>query len=106
MQLDYQDFLRQHELTEWDKDHPALMDFKQRRISDITAFRSWVQDIRKSMPGIRQSAIVANGALSLLNLTIYLLQKQLNAQAETFEQEGGFTEHLYAVRQKKRKGDQ
>ena len=105
LKLDYQDFLRQHELPEWDKDHPALLSFKQRRISDMPTFRSWVQDMRKSMPGMRQSAIVANGALSLLNLTIFLLQKQLNAQAETFEQKGGFTEHLYAVRQKKRSGN-
>ena len=105
LQLDYQDFLRQHELTEWDKDHPALLDFRQRQISDLPAFRSWVQDMRKSMPGMRQSEIVANGALSLLNLTIYLLKKQLEKQAVAFEQEGGFTEHLYAVRQKKRSGD-
>lgn len=106
LQLDYQDFLRQHELTEWDKDHPALLDFKQRRISDLPAFRSWVQDMRKSMPDMRQSAIVANGALSLLNLTIYLLKKQLEKQAVAFEQEGGFTEHLYAMRQKNRRKTQ
>ena len=99
LQLDYQDFLRQHELPVWDKDHPALLDFRQRRISDMTAFRAWIQDMRKSMPGMRQSEIVANGALSLLNLTIYLLKKQLEKQA-AFEKEGGFTEHLYAVRQK------
>ena len=98
LQLDYQDFLRQHELTEWDKDHPALLDFKQRRISDMPSFRAWVQDMRKSMPGVRQSEIVANGALSLLNLTIYLLKKQLEKQAVAFEQEGGFTEHLYVMR--------
>ena len=72
----------------------------------MTAFRYWVQEMRKSMPGMRQSAIVANGALSLLNLTIYLPKKQLEKQAAAFEQEGGFTEHLYAVWQKKRKGDQ
>lgn len=105
LQLDYQDFLRQHELTEWDKDHPALLNFKQRRISDLPAFRFWVQNMRKSMPSMRQSEIVANGALSLLNLTIYLLKKQLEKQAVAFEQEGGFTEHLYAVRQKKRSGN-
>lgn len=60
--------------------------------------------MRKSMP-MRQSEIVANGTLSLLNLTIYLLKKQLEMQAVTFEQEGGFAEHLYTVRQKKRSGN-
>ncbi len=38
---------------------------------------------------------VANGALSLLNLCIYLLDRQIRSQAETFEHEGGFTERLY-----------
>lgn len=103
LRLDYQDFLRQHELPEWGKDHPALTDFKQRRVSDMAAFREWVRDMRETMPQTRQSVIVANGALSLLNLTIYLLMKQIEAQAATFEQEGGFTERLYSTRQKTRR---
>jgi len=103
LKLDYQDFLRQRELPEWGKDHPALLDFKRRRVSDMAAFRAWVNDMRENMPQMRQSAIVANGALSLLNLTIYLLRKQMGAQAATFEREGGFTEHLYGVRQKTRR---
>jgi len=45
---------------------------------------------------------VANAALSLLNLACYLLDRQLAAQAETFEREGGFTERLYRVRSARR----
>jgi four helix bundle suffix protein len=48
------------------------------------------------------SLYVANAALSLLNLACYLLDKQLAAQAATFEKEGGFTERLYRVRSAKR----
>jgi four helix bundle suffix protein len=48
------------------------------------------------------SGIVANVALSLLNLCCYLLERQLTAQAAAFEREGGFTERLYRNRQKKR----
>ena len=103
LRLDYQDFLRQHELPEWDKNHPALLDFKQRRVSDMTGFRAWMQSVRENMPTTRQAAIVANGVLSLLNLTIHLLMKQLEAQAAAFEQEGGFSERLSAVRQKARR---
>jgi four helix bundle suffix protein len=51
------------------------------------------------------SAIVANGALSLLNLCNDLLDKQLAAQEETFAEEGGFTERLYQVRQQARKNN-
>ncbi len=47
--------------------------------------------------------LVANAALSLLNLACYLLDRQLTAQAEAFENEGGFTERLYRVRTKNRR---
>ena len=50
------------------------------------------------------SVFVANGALSLLNLTCYLLDRQLAAQAAAFEQDGGFTERLYRTRQDRRRG--
>jgi four helix bundle suffix protein len=48
--------------------------------------------------------LVANAVLSLLNLCCYLLDRQLAAQAATFEKEGGFTERLYRVR-RERRGD-
>jgi len=49
------------------------------------------------------STLVANAALSLLNLCCYLLDRQLAVQAKAFETEGGFTERLYRVRTAKRK---
>ena len=42
--------------------------------------------------------LAANAALSLLNLTCYLLDRQLAAKAAAFEKEGGFTERLYRIR--------
>ena len=38
----------------------------------------------------------------LLNLICYLLDRQLAAQAEAFEREGGFTERLYRKRRSRR----
>ena len=49
------------------------------------------------------SVFVANGALSLLNLCIYLLDRQLKAQAAAFERDGGFTERLYSKRTRARR---
>lgn len=46
--------------------------------------------------------LVANAALSLLNVACYLLDRQLNSQAEAFLQEGGFTERLYRARTSRR----
>ena len=40
----------------------------------------------------------ANGALSLLNLCVHLIGRQMEAQAVAFEKEGGFTERLYRRR--------
>lgn len=48
------------------------------------------------------SALVANAALSLLNLCCHLLDRQLAAQAAAFEKEGDFTERLYRIRRQTR----
>ena len=45
------------------------------------------------------SEIAANGALALIAVATTLLDRQLAAQAEAFEKEGGFAERLYRVRQ-------
>lgn len=52
---------------------------------------------------LSSACLAANGALSLLNLACYLLDRQLAAQAKTFEQEGGFTERLYRKRTQARR---
>jgi four helix bundle suffix protein len=47
--------------------------------------------------------LVANGALSLLNLCCFLLDRQVAALAAAFEKEGGFTERLHRVRTQRRR---
>jgi four helix bundle suffix protein len=54
-------------------------------------------------PSVSSAQLVANAALSLLNLCCYLLDRQLAAQAAAFEQEGGFTERLHRVRSAERR---
>jgi four helix bundle suffix protein len=51
---------------------------------------------------VSSAGLVANAALSLLNLACYLLDRQISAQAAAFEQEGGFTERLYRARSARR----
>jgi four helix bundle suffix protein len=53
---------------------------------------------------VSASELAANGALSLLNVCCYLLDRQLAAQAAAFEREGGFTERLFRVRSEVRRG--
>ncbi len=128
LRLDYEDFLRQRGLSQWPPNHPALVRFKARRCATVEEVRVWVEDEHGrarantdehgqagagtpsvSVRGgrcqsVSSSALVANAALSLLNLCCHLLDRQLAAQATAFEQEGGFTERLYNRRQRTRRG--
>lgn len=120
LKLDYEDFLRQKELTQWQPNHPALERFKERRCRTIEDMQAWLEEIKNTdLHGrtrtntdqnqnanlaIPESALIANAVLSLLNICCHLLDRQLAGLAKAFEQEGGFTERLYQVRQKKRKG--
>jgi four helix bundle suffix protein len=123
LRLDYEDYLRQRGPPKWEPKHPALVRFKARRCAKLEEFRAWVaEEVRlgqgdtdehgqtqtKGPAGVgvrvRPSPFVcfANGALSLLNLCIYLLDRQVRAQAQAFETEGGFTERLYRHRTQRR----
>jgi len=53
----------------------------------------------KDLPAV----LAANGALSLLNLCIYLVGRQMKAQAKALEDEGGFTERIYRRRTERRR---
>jgi four helix bundle suffix protein len=44
----------------------------------------------------------ANAALVLIGVAISLLGRQIASLAKTFEQQGGFTERMYRIRQKRR----
>ncbi len=131
LRLDYEDFLRQRGLPQWPPDHPALQRFKAKRCATLDEVRAWVK-AEKDRHGrartsidehgqeggtepavpvgggpcqpVPSSVLVANAALSLLNLCCYFLDRQLAAQATAFEREGGFTERLYRVRSAARKG--
>ena len=130
LRLDYQDFLRQRGLPELAFDDPALVRFKKKRCATLQDVQAWVAEERKrtdrygpsrtctddngrkspSVPvrgrpcsSYGSSTLVANAALSLLNLVCPWLDRQIAAQAKSFEKEGGFTERLYRVRTARRR---
>jgi len=125
LRLDYEDFLRQRGLAQWEPDHPELRRFKARRCATMEEFAEWIADelartdtdehrrartesekksVRVRGSRWRSAELAANGALSLLNICCYLLDRQLAAQAIAFEREGGFTERLCRVRSERRSG--
>jgi four helix bundle suffix protein len=119
LKLDYEDFLRQRDLPLLEPDNPILVRLKNSRCDTLEEFQAWVRkekarqnqtaatknpdclslSVSESLPS---SAIVANGVLSLLNLTCYLLDKQVKRLAADFLNDGGFSERLYRERSKKR----
>ena len=128
LRLDYEDFLRQRELPKWEPNHPALMRLKALRCATLPGFRAWVADEARragkrtdeqhgparmksgaaprgdasQCRSVLTSILVANGALTLLNLCTYLLDQQLRQLEQAFLKEGGFTERLYKARQEAR----
>jgi len=66
----------------------------------VQAARSGVQNIASIRTAYAE--LSANAALVLIGVACALLDRQLAAQAETFEKEGGFTERLYRTRNVRR----
>jgi len=108
LRLDYRDFLRQRGLVPLSPGHPALKRFKAKRCSRLEDVQVWVREesrLSTSVPvrdrpcsSVSSSELVANAALSLLNVCCPMLDRQLSSLAKSFEREGGFTERLYRVR--------
>ena len=116
LRLDYEDFLRQRGLVLWERDDPRRKALLARRCATADAVAEWVREIRgqngqegqsmESMSSKRSiyPEIAANAALVLIGVAVALLDRQLAAQADAFENEGGFTERLYRTRRSRRGG--
>jgi four helix bundle suffix protein len=103
LRLDYEEYLRQGGLPRWPPGHPVLQRFRARRYMSVEDIGRWVKEEKERASANTSmqvharpysSTLVANAALSLLNLCCHLLDRQLAAQANAFEKEGGFTERL------------
>jgi four helix bundle suffix protein len=129
--LDFEDYLRQHGMSQWERKDPRREELVSRRpaaLNDVLLWAAWVQDkggtagpgrpggqdettenpeapstrsTRSTTPAPDET--MANGALALINVASALLGRQIEAQAAAFERDGGFTERLYATRQARRR---
>lgn len=93
--LDYQDFLRQRGLRIWDKDSREALAVRRRYRSDgsDSSDSSDPYSIRSAPP-----EVAANTMICLVNQASYLLGRQLRNLEQSFLEQGGFTERLYAAR--------
>lgn len=125
LRLDYEDFLRQRGLPLWDRADPRRKALVDRRCATADDVARWIGEMhrldgedgqdgpdgqdgqqRQAISSMRSSysALAANAALVLIGVACALLDRQLAAQAATFEVEGGFTERLHRVRTARRRG--
>lgn len=126
LRRDYEDFLRQRRLPQWDRNDPRRADLIARRPKTADEVAQWARDVKHGQSGQHGHSgqqtvpstsstktpsptypeIAANGALALIAVACALLDRQLAAQAAAFQEEGGFTEHLYRARQTRRRQQQ
>lgn len=81
--LDYEDFLRQRELSIWSYQDPRRIDLIKQRLTTADQFVRWVQKQAGFTP-----EVAANGILILLKVVCTLLDRQLIAQAEALQKRG------------------
>ncbi len=118
LRLDYEDFLRQRRMTQWERGDPRRAALIKRRCNNVEEVARWIKEIHdgqgqqnqkrvppKSTASTRSTypEIAANAALVLIAVACSLLDRQIEAQAEAFENEGGFTERLYRRRSSARR---
>jgi len=124
LKLDYEDFLRQRGLAQWERDSPLRQELVDRRCQTADEVAGWVVEAaaksghcgRDGQSGREPAAYTestrstrvypeysANAALVLLAVVCSLLDRQVASLAADFEDEGGFTERLYRVRTEKRR---
>jgi len=112
LRLDYEDFLRQRGLPLWPDDDPRRKELVLRRCATAEAVAEWVHEVHerqresiKSIPSIKSTypELAANAALIIIGVSCALLDRQLQAQATAFVQEGGFTERLHRIRSQQRR---
>ncbi|MCF7790540.1 MAG: four helix bundle suffix domain-containing protein [Victivallales bacterium] len=125
LKLDYEDFLRQKSLELWDRDHILCRELIDRRFSSLEEVVLWVHEVHDRQLGhdghnghsnspnklsnrsrlskrMTFQGIAANSALVYIHVACSLLSKQIERLAKDFEDNGGFTERLYKIRQSKR----
>lgn len=89
---DYEDYLRQHNLEIWSKEHPQAQTVRNL----VYQFPYPSYDSYKSYLTSDEQA--ANAMLCLTNQTTYLLKRQIASRKEQFLEKGGFSESLYKDR--------
>jgi len=91
--LDFKDYLRQHGLPLWGKDHKTVKEVRGICYQKNKSYLTYKTYFESSPP-----EIAANAMICLIHQTNFLLDQQLRALEKEFLEKGGFTERLYRTR--------
>ena len=110
LQLDYQDYLRQHQCPVWTRDSKLYQEFVALRISDRAGFKSFIRRAETAAPSVNirtvpyKSVLVVNAVLLLIDTAVYFLKRQIDSKAKAFLNDGGFSERMHRMRTGKTTG--
>ena len=105
--LDFEDFLRQRGLRQWEKDDPEAREVREvgkrpqtdrsdpTDPSEATPYFPW---LNHADPGV-----IANAVICLIHQTNYLLDRQIAGLERQFIRDGGYSERLAAARIEERR---
>lgn len=90
--LDYEDYLRQHNLQQWSKDYPRTKKLRSYLRSEV------FMNNPKGIIDRCNAEEFCNLCITLINQATYMLRRLEEAQLRMFQEEGGFKEFLYRTR--------
>lgn len=100
--IDYFDYMRNHGLNEWHKNHPYAVRMTDLIRNQPATYQTFQKGIENTDPEICVNVIV-----SLIKVTQYLLLRQIQSLEKDFLQNGGFRERMTRARlEERRKGGQ
>lgn len=91
--IDYRDFLRTHNLVEWDISHPYTQRLRDLNSQPNGNYETFQRGIENENP-----EICANVIIGLIKLATYLLNQQIRGLEEKFLKEGGLRERMTRAR--------
>ncbi|WDT76559.1 MAG: four helix bundle suffix domain-containing protein [Candidatus Manganitrophus sp.] len=94
--LDYQDYLRQHGLVLWAKNHSTAQAVRKLAFEKHRSYKTYRTYVEEE-----KAETAANTLICLIHQTNYLLDQQLRQLEKQFLNEGGFTERLYRTRKRR-----
>lgn len=96
--VDYEDYLRQHNLVQWKSAHPRYQPMREYARSEKidTEYRDLLQKMNDEE--------LANLCITLINQATYMLRRLIDKQQQQFLQEGGVREQMTRARLNYRNG--